>query len=61
MRDRDTGMALNAARERIESAVEAREEELRRAELDRRLTEDVVDVTLPGEEHACSGRSTRRR
>ena len=50
VRDRETGMALNAVRERIEAAVGAREEELGRAELDRRLTEDVVDVTLPGEE-----------
>lgn len=50
VRDRDTGMALNALRERLEAAIDAREEELRRAELDRRLTEDVVDVTLPGEE-----------
>jgi phenylalanyl-tRNA synthetase alpha chain len=50
VRDRETGMALNALRERIESAVDARERELRRAELDRRLTEDVLDVTLPGEE-----------
>ncbi len=49
VRDRETGMALNAARERIEAAVATREEELERAELDRRLTEDVVDVTLPGE------------
>ena len=51
VRDRETGMTLNAVRERIEAAVDARERELRRAELDRRLTEDVVDVTLPGEEH----------
>jgi phenylalanyl-tRNA synthetase alpha chain len=50
VRDRETGMALNAVRERIEAAVAGREEELERAELDRRLTEDVVDVTLPGEE-----------
>ena len=51
VRDRETGMTLNAVRQRIEGAIEAREEELRRAELDRRLTEDVVDVTMPGEEH----------
>jgi phenylalanyl-tRNA synthetase alpha chain len=51
VRDRETGMTLNAVRERIEAAVDARERELRRVELDRRLTEDVVDVTLPGEEH----------
>src|SRR6266545_817705 len=50
VRDRETGMALNAAREAIETAVAGREEALERAELDRSLTEDVVDVTLPGEE-----------
>jgi len=49
VRDRETGMALNAAREAIESAVSSREAALERAELDRALTEDVVDVTLPGE------------
>jgi len=48
VRDRETGMILNAARERLEQAIEAREQELRRAELDRRLTEERVDVTLPG-------------
>ena len=37
VRDRETGMTLNAARERIEAAVDAREAELARAELDRRL------------------------
>jgi phenylalanyl-tRNA synthetase alpha chain len=42
-------MALNAARERIEEAVAAREQELARRELDRRLTEERVDVTLPGD------------
>jgi phenylalanyl-tRNA synthetase alpha chain len=50
VRDRETGMALNAAREAIEEAVAARQATLERAELDRALTEDVVDVTLPGEE-----------
>ena len=49
VRDRETGMALNAARVAIESAVDTREAALERAELDRALTEDVVDVTLPGE------------
>jgi phenylalanyl-tRNA synthetase alpha chain len=49
VRDRETGMALNAAREAIEVAVASREAALERAELDRALTEDVVDVTLPGE------------
>jgi phenylalanyl-tRNA synthetase alpha chain len=50
VRDRETGMALNAAREAIEAAVEGRETALERAELDRKLTEEVVDVTLPGEQ-----------
>jgi len=47
VRDRETGMTLNAARERIEAAVEGREATLSRAELDRRLAEERVDVTLP--------------
>jgi phenylalanyl-tRNA synthetase alpha chain len=49
VRDRDTGMTLNALRERLENAIATREEELTRAELDRRLTGEQVDVTLPGE------------
>jgi phenylalanyl-tRNA synthetase alpha chain len=49
VRDRESGMTLNAARERLEAAFDAREEELGRAELDRALTQEQVDVTLPGE------------
>ena len=49
VRDRDTGMTLNAVRERLEAALEARQTELERTELDRSLAEDVVDVTLPGD------------
>ncbi|HEU0247643.1 MAG TPA: phenylalanine--tRNA ligase subunit alpha [Gaiellaceae bacterium] len=48
VRDREMGMALNALRERLEAAIDAREAELSRAELDRRLTEERVDVTMPG-------------
>ena len=47
VRDRETGMSLNAVRERVEAAVAAREAALERAELDRRLAEERVDVTLP--------------
>ncbi|HEX3289995.1 MAG TPA: phenylalanine--tRNA ligase subunit alpha [Gaiella sp.] len=47
VRDRDTGMTLNTVRERIEASVADREAELARAELDRRLSEERVDVTLP--------------
>jgi phenylalanyl-tRNA synthetase alpha chain len=52
VRDRETGMALNAARERLEAALEERRAELEGAELDRSLREEVVDVTLPGEPFA---------
>jgi phenylalanyl-tRNA synthetase alpha chain len=48
VRDRETGMTLNALRERLEATFEAREHELRRAEIDRRLAEERVDVTEPG-------------
>jgi len=50
VRDRETGMRLNALRERLEAAFDAREEELRRADLDRRLAEERVDVTIPGKQ-----------
>jgi phenylalanyl-tRNA synthetase alpha chain len=49
VRDRETGMALNGVRERLEAAVAAREAALERAELDRALGEEIVDVTLSGE------------
>jgi phenylalanyl-tRNA synthetase alpha chain len=48
VRDRESGQALNAAREAIERAVAERQQSLDRAELDRSLTEERVDVTLPG-------------
>jgi len=47
VRDRETGMALNAVRERLETAIDGREQELARAELDARLTTERADVTLP--------------
>ncbi len=47
VRDRETGMTLNAVRERLEAAIDGREEELARAELDVRLVGERVDVTLP--------------
>ena len=50
MRDRGTGMTLNAVRERLEQAVARREDEIRRADLAEALSADAVDVTLPGEE-----------
>jgi phenylalanyl-tRNA synthetase alpha chain len=47
VRDRDSGMKLNAVRETVEAALTAREEELARAELEDRLATERVDVTLP--------------
>jgi phenylalanyl-tRNA synthetase alpha chain len=49
VRDRETGMVLNALRERLEEAIATRERELEQAELERLLTPDGLDVTLPGE------------
>ena len=49
VRDRDTGMLLNGIRSRLEESVEARARTLADEELDRRLREETVDVTLPGE------------
>jgi phenylalanyl-tRNA synthetase alpha chain len=49
VRDRETGMALNAVREALEQALRRRQEELERAKLDLALRDQVVDVTLPGE------------
>jgi phenylalanyl-tRNA synthetase alpha chain len=48
VRDRETGMALNALRERLEAAIDGRGAELERAEIDRRLTHERIDVTVPG-------------
>src|SRR5262249_50784936 len=50
VRDRETGQLLNGVRRRLEAAVAERERALADEELDRRLREEVVDVTLPGEE-----------
>jgi phenylalanyl-tRNA synthetase alpha chain len=49
VRDRETGQALNAIREELEAAVAERRGELERAELERKLAADLVDVTLPAE------------
>ena len=49
VRDRESGMLLNGIRERLEAAVAEREQRLEDEELDRKLRDEVVDVTLPGE------------
>ncbi len=49
VRDRESGMALNALRERLETALERRRDELDAAERERRAASDGFDVTLPGD------------
>ncbi|MBA3428511.1 MAG: phenylalanine--tRNA ligase subunit alpha [Actinobacteria bacterium] len=49
VRDRETGIALNALRQALESSIAERRDTIERHELDRRLREETVDVTLPGE------------
>jgi phenylalanyl-tRNA synthetase alpha chain len=50
------GRAANEARRRLEAAIERKARELAQAELQRRLREDRVDVTLPGDPPAQIGR-----
>jgi phenylalanyl-tRNA synthetase alpha chain len=49
VRDAETGRVLNAVRDALERAVAERQLELERAELEQKLVEDIVDVTLPGD------------
>ena len=49
VRSREQGMELNAVRERLEAARDAAGARISAAELDRALTQDRVDVTLPSE------------
>jgi phenylalanyl-tRNA synthetase alpha chain len=49
VRDRETGMRLNAIRSALESAIAAKLAQVQAEELERRLSEERVDVTLPAE------------
>ena len=51
VRDRETGMTLNAVRERLEAAFDERAAELQRAELAQ--LDEELDVTLPGVRLRC--------
>src|SRR5580704_17843057 len=51
-----TGKAANEARRALEHAIEQRERELAAAELNTRLAEDRVDITLPGDPSPAIGR-----
>lgn len=48
VRDRETGQTLNAVRGQLEEAIAQRQAVLEQADLDRVLTAEQVDVTLPG-------------
>jgi phenylalanyl-tRNA synthetase alpha chain len=48
VRDRETGRSLNALRALLEEAVGERKTVLEAAELDRRLSDERIDITLPG-------------
>jgi phenylalanyl-tRNA synthetase alpha chain len=48
VRDRETGMTLNALRDELETAISERETELRNVEFGRG-TDEEIDITLPGE------------
>ena len=50
VRDRETGTALNAVRRRLEAAFAERRSAIETEELDRRLSQETIDVTLPGDE-----------
>src|ERR687890_1897443 len=50
------GRAANEARRALDTAIEARKEQLEGAELETRLAADVLDVTLPGSPVAPVGR-----
>src|SRR5256886_11691920 len=52
---RDTGARFNEAKDKIEAALAARREGLAAAELDSRLAEGALDVTLPGRGLARGG------
>jgi phenylalanyl-tRNA synthetase alpha chain len=49
VRDPETGRVLNTLRENLEQAIEEREVALRGADLEQRLAEERVDVTLPAQ------------
>jgi phenylalanyl-tRNA synthetase alpha chain len=49
VREPETGRTLNTLRQALEDAVAEKQAELGRAELDSRLSGELVDVTLPGE------------
>ena len=52
---RSRGAEINAAKQRIEAALQARRQALADAELDRQLRAEALDVTLPGRTRGIGG------
>lgn len=52
---RSLGARINGAKEAIEQALAARRAQLAQAELDARLAQEAIDVTLPGRSRAAGG------
>lgn len=45
---KSAGAAINAAKDKVEAALAARRDELKRAQLDAQLAAEALDITLPG-------------
>ena len=45
---REAGQAINIAKQAVQQAIEARRNALQQAELDAKLAQETIDVTLPG-------------
>ena len=52
---RGAGQAINAAKERLETALERRRAELAQARMEAKLTGEALDVTLPGRGRSRGG------
>ena len=52
---KEAGQVINQAKESVQQAIELRKGELQQIELDRRLAEETIDVTLPGRGQVAGG------
>ncbi len=51
------GQSLNETREKITKLIEEKEQELRKAELQKKLEKEEIDITLPGRNKLVGGRN----
>lgn len=51
------GQSLNEVREKITKLIEAKEEEIRKAELQKQLEKEEIDISLPGRNKLVGGRN----